>query len=163
MITRRNTILAATAALGLALAGAASAGPGKGHALNADENGVMLQGYDPVAYIQEESAVKGSDDIIAQHQGVTYHFASSENRDTFEANPAAYVPAYGGYCAMGTAMGLKLDVKPELFRVVDDRLYLNTAEGAQKKWLSDTSAHIRKADEKWAEIRDIPADQLEAN
>ncbi|MCZ0813012.1 MAG: YHS domain-containing (seleno)protein [Pseudomonadota bacterium] len=163
MITRRNTLFAAAAAVGLALAGAAQAGSGKGHALNADENGVMLQGYDPVAYIKQESAVKGSGEITAEHQGVTYHFASAENRDTFAANPDAYVPAYGGYCAMGTAMGLKLDVKPELFRVVDERLYLNTAEGAQKKWLSDVSAHIRMADEKWAGIRDIPADQLEAN
>ena len=162
MFTRRQTFFA-TAAFGLAMAAPAMAGPGASHALNANADGVMLKGYDPVAYFTEDAPVKGSDDITAAHQGVTYHFASAENREVFNSDPDKYVPAYGGYCAMGAAMGIKLDTKPGLFRVVDGTLYLNTAEGPQKKWLSDVPGHIKQADKKWARIREIPADELEPN
>jgi len=161
-LTRRTALGLAAAGLLAAATPPVLAGSAK-HALNADENGVMLHGYDPVAYFTQEAAVKGDAAITAEHDGVTYQFSSAENRDMFQAEPAKYVPAYGGYCAMGTAMGMKLDGNPELFRVVDDKLYLNVAEGPQKKWLSDVPGHIKQADAKWSEISNVPAAELNAD
>lgn len=162
-ITRRTALV--LAASGLLAAGPlpALAGSVKSHALNTDADGVMLHGYDPVAYFTQDTAVLGKDEFTAQHDGATYRFGSAEHRDMFKADPAKYVPAYGGHCAMGAAMGLKLDIDPQLFRVVDGKLYLNVHEQAQNRWLSDVPGHIATADAKWAKIRDIPADQLEPN
>jgi YHS domain-containing protein len=161
-MTRRTVLsLAATAVFGMGVSKGWAGS--ENHALNADENGVMLHGYDPVAYFTQDDAVKGDPAITAEHDGVTYHFSSHETRDMFEAEPAKYVPAFGGFCAMGTAMGVKIDTNPELFRVVDNRLFLNVAEAPQQKWLSDVAGHIEQADEKWTEIRDLPAADLNAN
>ena len=162
-LTRRSALGLAAAAGFTALAPLPVLAGSDKLAFNTDANGVMLHGYDPVAYFTQDAAVKGKPSITARHDGVTYQFSSPEHRDMFEANPARYVPAYGGHCAMGAAMGLKLDVKPELFRVVDDKLYLNVHEKAQKRWLSDVPGHIETADAKWIEIRDVPASELEAN
>lgn len=159
--TRRTALTLAAAAVAAAPV-PALAGAGKLD-LNTNADGVMLHGHDPVAYFTEDAAVKGKDSTTARHDGVTYKFSSAEHREMFEANPAKYVPAYGGHCAMGAAMGLKLDVKPELYKVVDGKLYLNVHEKAQKRWLTDVPGHIARADAKWPEIRDVPAAQLEAN
>lgn len=162
-MTRRTALTLSAAGLLVAATPLTVFAGSADNALNADENGVMLHGYDPVAYFTQDAAVKGDAAITAEHGGVTYHFSSNETRDMFRAEPAKYVPAYGGYCAMGTAMGMKLDGNPELFRVVNDRLYLNVAEGPQKKWLSDIPGHIKQADAKWAEIRNVPAAELNAD
>jgi hypothetical protein len=39
---------------------------------------------------------------------VTWHFASAENKALFEANPAQYAPAHGGWCAGGASKGKKV-------------------------------------------------------
>ncbi|MEC7647352.1 MAG: YHS domain-containing protein, partial [Pseudomonadota bacterium] len=36
---------------------------------------------------------EGSPNYAATYQGVTWHFASAENKALFEANPAKYAPA----------------------------------------------------------------------
>lgn len=162
MMNRRQTLFATVAAMGMGMGMAvpAMAGPDTSAALNTDENGVMLKGHDPVAYFTEGAPVKGSAEFTATHEGATYHFASVENRDMFTAEPAKFAPAFGGYCAMGAAMGMKLDTKPELFEIVDGTLYVNSAEGAHKRWLTDTSGFIEKANANWAEIREVPAEKL---
>ena len=137
-----------------ALAAAASAG------LNVDAQGVAIHGYDPVAYFTDGKAVKGSAQYSHKTGDATYHFASAKHRDQFAKAPAKYAPQFGGYCAMGTAMGKKLDVDPQAWRIVDGKLYLNLNKDVQKKWLSDVPGHLRQAGEKWAEIRDVPAAQL---
>ncbi len=115
--------------------------------------GVILHGHDAVAYHTENRPVKGSAAFSARHDGATYHFASAANRDTFLADPARYAPAYGGFCAMGAALGKKLDVDPTQFKVVDGRLYLNLNADVFKSWSKDIPAHIGKADKNWAGIK----------
>lgn len=121
---------------------------------NADTNDVALHGYDPVAYFKASTPTLGKADSTIVHGGVIYRFASVENRDAFQREPTRYVPQYGGFCAMGTAMGLKLDVDPQAWRIVDNKLYLNLNKDVQKKWLSDVPGHIVQANEKWNEIKD---------
>lgn len=42
----------------------------------------------------------------------------------FVANPEKYVPAYGGWCALGVAMGQRFPVDATNFKVVDGRIML---------------------------------------
>jgi YHS domain-containing protein len=120
------------------------------------EKGLAIEGYDPVAYFTSRSAVKGKSDIVAMHNGVTYRFASIQNRDAFKANPDKYEPQYGGWCAyaMGTK-GEKVEVDPETFKIIDGKLYLfynkffnNTLES----WNKDESHLKPNADQSWAKF-----------
>lgn len=116
--------------------------------------GVILHGHDAVAYQSESRAVKGDPAFSAVHDGATYHFANAANRDTFIADPARYAPAYGGFCAMGAALGKKFDVDPTQFQVVDGRLYLNLDAPTFKLWSRDIPKHIENGDRNWPEIKD---------
>ena len=158
--TRRQALLA-----GLALASllAAPAWADAGVARNVDATGLMLRGYDPVAYFTRGAATPGSPDLTAEHEGAVYRFASVEHRDRFLADPAAYVPAYGGFCALGTAMGRKFDGDPELWTVVDGRLFVNVHAAAQQRWQSDQAGFIATADHNWPLIQDLPDATLESS
>lgn len=121
--------------------------------LNLDKQGIAVKGYDPVAYFSESAALLGSSSFTATHQGATYQFASAANRDAFKANPDAYAPAYGGFCAMGVALDKKLDGDPQAWRVVDGKLYLNVNKDVQLHWLKDVPGNLKTAEAKWPQIR----------
>ena len=78
-------------------------------AINVAEDAVILKGYDAVAYFTTGTPTAGNAKFSAVHGGATYQFASAANLQAFQANPAKYVPQYGGFCAMGAALGKKLD------------------------------------------------------
>ena len=65
-----------------------------------------------------------------------------------------YAPQYGGFCAMGAALGKKLDVDPTQFKVVDGKLYLNVNADVFKKWSEDVPGNIVAADANWPSIKD---------
>ncbi len=92
-------------------------------------DGYAVHGYDVVAYFTVGAPTLGNDRFIAEYQGVAYRFASADNRDRFAADPAAYAPQYGGYCAFGTAFGRKFDGDPLAWRIVDGELYLTSLSG----------------------------------
>lgn len=151
----RRRLLAASAVLAgtATFAGAARAFDEASKAdVNVDAKGVALRGYDPVSYQTGAHPVMGSGAFTAAHEGATYHFSSAANRDTFKADPARYAPAYGGFCAMGVAMERKLDGDPLLYRVVNNRLYLNVSAPVQARWIQDISGNVKTANEKWPSL-----------
>lgn len=121
---------------------------------------LALRGYDAVAYFEDSAAVRGKADHSVLHEGTVYRFASARHKAAFEADPERYLPAYGGFCAFGVAVGAKFDGDPEVFRVVDGRLYLNLNGGIQEKWEEDVEGNVAKADRNWSKIRDTPVSQL---
>jgi len=125
-----------------------------------DKHGVILAGYDAVAYFTQNAAVKGSKEITAQHDGATYQFSSIENRDLFLANPAKYEPQYGGFCAYGAALGKKFDVNGKAFEIVDGKLYVNKNEDVYEVWVEDKAENIDSADQQWTNIRNVAAKDL---
>lgn len=148
--------------LSITLIGAAASLPAPAYAydtastsaINTEEGSVILHGYDPVAYFTSGVPTKGNAQFSTSHDGATYHFASEANRDTFVAKPEMYVPQFGGFCAMGAALGKKLDVDPMQFKVVDGKLYLNVNADVFKKWSEDVPGNIGKADTNWPVIKD---------
>lgn len=117
------------------------------------EDGVAIQGYDPVAYFTQQKAVKGKKDWRVQHDGVTYYFSSADNKLAFEKNPQGFEPQYGGWCAyaMG-ATGEKVEVDPETFKVAQDRLYLfynRFFNNTLPKWNQEEASLRAQADKNW--------------
>jgi len=124
------------------------------NSVNVDAQGIALKGYDTVSYFTSGGPVLGSANFTEKFNGATYWFANSANRDTFKANPEKYIPAFGGFCAMGLALEQKLDVDPQLWRIVDGALYLNIHKPAQTRWLEDVKGNIEKANKNWSGIKD---------
>ena len=118
-----------------------------------------ISGYDPVSYFTEGTPQRGSGYHVADYQGVTYAFASEENKEMFEANPEKYAPAYGGWCAYGVAVGKKFVADPEVWTIVKGKLYVNLDRDIQAKWNEDIPGHIKTANANWVEIQGkAPAD-----
>ncbi|WP_299487243.1 YHS domain-containing (seleno)protein [Acaryochloris sp. IP29b_bin.137] len=120
--------------------------------INLTEQNVAINGYDPVSYFATHP-VPGSSDITATHGGATYYFAITENKAKFEANPEAYVPQYGGFCAVAVSEGKLVPVDPETYLVTDDKLYLfyNGEHGNTKpQWEADAATMKSNADAAWA-------------
>ena len=139
-------------ALSVALATSAMAA---GVELNASSTGLAMQGYDPVAYFTDGAPAKGSYKITTVFNDATYRFATEEHKAQFEANPEAYLPAYGGYCAFGTAMGFKFDGDPEYWKIVDNKLYLNLSKDIQTRWDGNIPGFVQDANGHWENIADV--------
>ncbi len=113
---------------------------------------VGVQGYDVVSY-QNGKPLKGTGHHVAMHDGVIYIFANASNMKAFEKDPMRYLPAYGGFCAFGVAVDKKLVGDPMFWTVVDGRLYLNLDKKVQQMWKKDMAENIKKADEKWPDVK----------
>ena len=151
---RTKSIIAFAACLALAPAVlAAPAANAEPPVYTGSFSDTALQGYDPVAYFEQGEAVKGSDDFTTEYIGATFKFASAADRDAFIADPAAYAPQYGGYCAWAMADGRYAKGDARYWRIVDGKLYLNYNAGIQKKWEKDVPGFISKADTHWTELR----------
>ena len=116
-----------------------------------------IKGVDVVAYFDLQpgaKAVKGSDDFTYQWQGATWKFSSAENRRRFIDNPQAYVPQYGGYCAFAVAHNFVTSPRPDSWKIVDGKLYLNNNRTSFRRWQEDQAAKIIRADENWPAVLD---------
>ncbi len=127
-----------------------------GSALAADftHSTPAVQGYDVVSYQTGKRPIRGNGNFVAVHDGATYQFSSADNQKAFEKDPEKYVPAYGGYCAFGTSVGKKFIGDPEVWRIVDGKLYLNLDTSIQSEWLKDVPGRIRSANANWPDIKD---------
>ena len=114
---------------------------------------VGVGGYDPVAYFKEGKAMKGNGWHVVYHKGATYVFVNKKNKKMFETDPDKYLPAYGGYCAYGVAVGKKFVADPEVWKIFEGILYLNLDKDIQSKWAKDIPGYLKKADANWPEIR----------
>ena len=116
---------------------------------------LALQGYDPVAYIEDGKAVKGSAEIKADHAGVHYRFATETHRSAFTNAPAKYLPTYGGWCATAMAKGDKVEIDPTNFKVTQGRVFLfykGFWGNARKDWDKEEAVMTKKADAAWKKI-----------
>jgi len=123
---------------------------------NVDSNGVILKGYDPVAYFTHHRAVKGNPAIQTRFGGAIYYFASAANKAAFDKNPSKYVPQYGGFCAYHLSKGEFKDSDPTAFLVYKGKLYLCSAADSEKEFRSNIDQNIQKADDYW-----IPASRAQ--
>lgn len=114
--------------------------------------GTAIRGYDPVAYFTAGRPVKGDSDFEYQWRGATWKLSSAENLALFREDPEKYVPAYGGYCAWAVAKGDLVKSDPEVWKIVDHRLYLNYSRKVQEDWEKDIPGFIAKAEANWPRL-----------
>ncbi|MFO1500524.1 MAG: YHS domain-containing (seleno)protein [Verrucomicrobiota bacterium] len=114
-----------------------------------DKNGAALLGYDPVSYFTDNRPAKGSKRFQSEDNGATYYFASAEHKALFDAAPAKYEPAYGGYCGYAASIDRLSPINPEWFQIVDGRLILQHNQKAYDLFNRDLAANLQKADGHW--------------
>ena len=123
-----------------------------------DSSGYAVSGYDVVAYWDldanpvgsgQPKAVRGNIQYTADYNGAKWAFSSAENRDKFVADPAKFVPQFDGHCAYGVAQGGKVPANPHLWRIVDDKLYLNITKNVVSFWEEDIPGNISTGNGNW--------------
>ena len=123
---------------------------------NLDKDGLAIKGYDPVTYFTASKPKEGKKEISFTIEGITYQFATVQDRDLFKAAPEKYQPQYGGWCAyaMG-ATGEKVAIDPETFELINGKLYLfynQFFNNTKKTWDKDRDNLKKKADANWNKI-----------
>ncbi len=110
---------------------------------------LAVSGYDPVAYFVEDRPVEGRQAFEFEWNGATWRFADADNLAAFEADPEKFAPQYGGYCAWAVSQGTTASTDPEVWRIVDGKLYLNYSKSVQSTWVQDIPGNIAKAGRNW--------------
>ncbi len=115
---------------------------------------LALKGYDPVAYFMEGKAVEGRKEFTHEYAGANWRFVSLGNRDLFAKNPEKYAPQFGGYCAWGISRAKFFDGDPQIWKVVEGKLYVNYNKEIEKTWEQDIAGFIEKADHNWPMLQE---------
>lgn len=114
-----------------------------------NRDGVAIEGYDPVAYFTDKKPAKGSARILSEYEGAKYYFSSTDHKALFDANPAKYTPAYGGYCGYAASIDRLSPISPEWFQIIDGKLILQHNKKAFDKFNLDLNGNVVKADVNW--------------
>ncbi|MEW2913229.1 YHS domain-containing (seleno)protein [Leisingera sp. JC11] len=141
-------VLMAAAVLFLSLPETARAEP----AVFSSRSGVAIGGYDAVAFFEHGAAEHGRRSHAVMWKGVVWRFASARNQARFEANPRAYAPAFGGYCAYAMSMGLLHEGNPQLWAIVDGELFLLNNRRVYVLWQADTANLITAGRSHWPAV-----------
>lgn len=117
-----------------------------------EDMGIAIRGFDTEAYFTVGEPTRGMMQHAVMWKGVTWLFASAANQEMFEANPRAYAPVYGGYCAFAVANGYLMDSDPTNFEIIDGRLFLTNSHAIHDIWLMDVSGNVSIADRNWPRV-----------
>jgi YHS domain-containing protein len=121
------------------------------------KRGYAISGYDAVAYFTAGEPTKGDKKIQAEWNGAKWLFSSEAHKELFLGNPEKYAPAYDGHCAFAAGIGRKVSAKPTLWKIIDDRLFLNFSKAANTRWLDNPEDYIKDGDVNWKELGEQPA------
>ncbi len=116
-----------------------------------DDARLMLKGHDVVAYFTQNKHAMGSPQFKSVYQDVTFRFASAEHKALFDANPAKYLPQYGGYCANGVVYGIPWGGDADTWLMQDGKLYIFGGAGSMAAFKLDVAANVKLADKYWGE------------
>jgi hypothetical protein len=160
---RRSFILlglaVATGGLGYIALGSRKAAAGPFHI---DSTDFAAGGRDVVAYFSlPQSAgsargIPGSRRFTTDWRGAQFAFATAENRDLFLANPAKYAPQFDGHCAWAAGQGYKAPASPDVWSIVDGKLYLNYSNEIRKRWEKGMPGQISAANTNWIKLGKEP-------
>jgi YHS domain-containing protein len=119
---------------------------------NLNQDGVAIDGYDPVAFFTDNQPVKGKPEFQSIYRAARYYFASADHKKMFDTEPQKYEPQFGGYCAYGVSKGALYPIEVDAFQIVNGRLLLQYNKDAQKKFNQDTQGRLKLADENWPKL-----------
>jgi YHS domain-containing protein len=116
------------------------------------QDGLAIRGYDAVAYFRSGEAAPGQAEIAIIWKGVVWRFVSKENLQQFEANPRAYAPQFGGYCAYSVSQGHVSTADPAAWEIVEGRLYLTNSPSVHRIWARDKQVNIALGHDHWPAV-----------
>src|SRR5213593_4581479 len=145
----KSTLLTLVAALSLAGAAYADHEPGHKVLVLKNKDGAAILGYDAVAYFTDNKPAKGNPKFQSEYEGAKYYFASAEHKTLFDANPAKYAPAYGGYCGYAASIDRLSPISPDKRQLVEGRLVLQHNKKAFYLFNKELAANVKKADANW--------------
>lgn len=111
-----------------------------------------LGGMDAVSLRDAGRVVGGEPSISTHWKGHEWRFANEANRATFEANPRAYAPGFGGNCPVALSEGERRPGRPDLFIVIGQTLYLTSSPEARRRLGDDPQGVLDRAASQWKRI-----------
>lgn len=130
---------------------------------NVNANGVILDGYDPVAFFKDNKPVKGNGQYQYKFDDAIYYFASQEHLDLFKKDPRKYAPQFGGWCAYAVSLGWIAPIDVNNFSVVGGRLFIQHNQRAVNAWNKDIPGNIVKADKYWPAVSSSGGRQIKTD
>ncbi len=127
---------------------------------NLNQKGVIIDGYDPVAFYTENKPVAGDEKYNYLYEGATYHFSSAANLEMFKADPEKYKPQFGGWCAYAVSLGRVAPVDVNYWSVQDGRLLFQHNKRADDGWKKDPAGNLLLADKYWPEVSSEHGEQI---
>lgn len=127
---------------------------------NLNEQGVILDGYDPVAFFTDNKPVKGDPSINYSYNGAKYYFASTEHLQLFQSNPEKYKPQFGGWCAYAVSLGRIAPIDVNTFSIVNGRLVIQHNQRAVNGWNKDVPGNLVLADKYWPKVSEEKGKQI---
>ncbi len=112
-------------------------------------SGLAINGFDPVAYFTDGTALSGRGDFELRHAGAVWRFRNEGNRAAFAADPDIYSPRFGGYDPVSIARGASVPGDPRIWLVTGGRLYLFNSPESKAEFMRDTGPLIAAADKQW--------------
>ena len=117
--------------------------------ISVEADQLAARGYDVTAYFLQGKPIRGSKAHQLQYRGATWLFVSANAQAKFKADPAAFEPQFGGYCAWAVSQGYIAPGDPEQWKIVDGKLYLNFNARAKELWEADQAEAIKRGHANW--------------
>jgi hypothetical protein len=149
MIMRLSFMGLTLAALSIAATAPAPAATTPAPEISVAADGLAARGYDVTGYFLHGKAVRGSAMHQLEYKGATWRFETADGLARFKADPAAFAPQFGGYCAWAVSQGYVAPGDPEQWKIVDGKLYLNFNARAKELWEADQQDAIRRGHANW--------------
>jgi YHS domain-containing protein len=127
---------------------------------NLNEKGVIIGGYDPVAFFTDGKPVAGSDKFNYTYEGAKYYFASQEHLDQFKSDPEKYKPQFGGWCAYAVSLGRVAPIDVNFWSIQDGRLLFQHNKRADEGWKKNPAENLMLADKYWPEVSSKHGEQI---
>lgn len=148
----RHLILLAAVAVAAAIPAATPAFARAAPEVSVANDQLAARGYDVTAYFLQGKPVRGSSAFEIRHKGAIWRFASAESLERFKADPAAFEPQFGGYCAWAVSQGYIAPGDPTQWKIVDGKLYLNANARAKELWEADQADAIVRGHSNWPAV-----------
>lgn len=135
----------------------------KKHFNNLNSEGVILDGYDPVAFFTQNKPVKGNPVYQYSYNDAIYYFFSQENLETFKTAPEKYKPQFGGWCAYAVSLGRVAPIDVNTFSIVEGKLVVQHNQRAVNGWNKDVIGNLHLAEKYWPQIASADGKQIKTD
>ena len=120
--------------------------------------GLVIDGFDPVAYFTDAMALAGQSDVEVSAQGAVWRFRNEANRAIFLAHPDVYGPRFGGYDPTDVARGKPVAGRAQVWMLHGERLYLFGRTESRDAFAADPDGILKQAETRWPMLMDTLAD-----